>query len=568
MLPRLWRGGRRGLLVGLALAGLGQAAAATLTALLTPRLLTVAERSQQVQVALLLMVTAAGVGGLRVLERVLGERLGQDYVHEIRMHLVRAALVGRGPSVGVTIARTTNDLTSVRNWVVLGIVPLLVGIPMLIGSLMALLVLSPVLAAAVAVPVVALGAVLVGLAPAVRRRVAALRKKRGTLAGVITDTVQAGQSIVVAGGLEREIRRLADDSREVGRRAVSRAVLSGWLRGAAASMATIAMVAVGASGALAGVDAATIAAAFIIVGMMATPVTDLGRVSEYRQSFRVAEQILGPEVARSREHRRRSRHHRRQVQGARPRDGDGTVHLADLTLAGQPIPELVAMPGEVVVPSSADPAKLRALVDALIFPEMTPSAWLQVAGADLTRLTPVERRGLVSYATPGLPVERGTLARAVRYRAPECEQPVTPVLQEVGLADQVSALDKGERTMLRRGGEPLSLEQRARLQVARAWYAEPSLMVLDGIDALLDAEGRELLAAGIRRRRGVTLLLSERAEQLCPKHRVWDLDGDPARPALPPVKNQVVEKQGVENQVVENRVESGLGQSSEGVHAR
>lgn len=539
MLPRLWRGQRRALLAGLALAGLGQAGAATVTALLTPQLLTVASRAHQVQLALLLVATAAGVGGLRVLERVLGERLGQDYVHEIRMHLVRAALTGRGPSVGVTIARTTNDLTSVRNWVVLGIVPLLVGIPMLIGSLVALTVLSPALAAAVAIPVAALGVVLLLLSPLVRRRAADLRKKRGKLAGVITDTVQAGQGIVVAGGLEREIRRLSDDSREVGRRAVSRAVLSGWLRGAAASIATIAMVVVGATGALTGIDAATIAAAFIIVGMMATPVSDLGRVSEYRQSFRVAEQILGPEVERSRAHRRRERERRQGNRRRTAREPAGAVHLGDLILVGQQVPELVALPGEVVVPQSADPAKLRALADALVFPEMTPSAWLQVAGEDLTRLTPVERRGLVSHAAPGIPVERGTIARAVRYRCPDSELPVLPVLEEAGLGPVVARLDKGERTMLRRGGEPLTDEERARLQLARAWYGEPPLMVLDGIDRMLGPGGRELLARALGRRRGVTLLISERAGELAPHARIWNLDGDPDHPAVPaPTRSQ------------------------------
>ncbi|MEL4358050.1 MULTISPECIES: ABC transporter ATP-binding protein [unclassified Luteococcus] len=539
MLPRLWRGRRRLLLVGLTLSGLGQAAAATVTALFTPRLLTVAHRPHQLWLALLLVSVASALGGLRVLERVLGEQLGQDYVHEIRMHLVRAALTGRGPSVGVTIARTTNDLTSVRNWVVLGIVPLLVGVPMLLGSLVALALLSPLLAVAVAVPVGLLGAMLALVAPALRRRAAALRRKRGTLAGVIADTVQAGASIRLAGGVEREVRRLAQDSRQVADRAVSRAVLSGWLRGAAASIATIAMVVVGAAGAIAGVDAATIAAAFIIVGMLATPVSDLGRVSEYRQSFLVARGILGPEVQRSRDHRAAERRHQRRNRNRTVREDGGTIHLADLWLAGRTVPELVAMPGEVVVPRSADPARLRALVDALTHPEMTPAAWLQVAGADLTRLTPVERRGLVSYAAPGLPVERGTVARVVRYRAPNSDQPVEPVLREVGLADLVAGLDKGERTTLRRGGEPLNLEERARLQLARAWYAEPALMVLDGIDQPLDPEGRQLLADGIRRRRGVTLLISDRAGELVPGHRVWDLDADPAQPCLPANHNRV-----------------------------
>lgn len=532
-LPRLWRGRRRLWFTGLALTGVGQAAAATASALLTPRLLSVQGRDHQVMLGAGLVMVCLLLGLLRVAERVLGEKVGQDYVHEIRMHLVRAALAGRGASVGVTVARTTNDLTSVRNWVVLGIVPLLVGVPMLVGCAIALSILSPVLGLAVAVPVLLLAVSLWLLAPALRERAARLRKRRGRLAGAITDAVHASDMIVVAGGLEREVRRLADESREVAGRAVSRAVLSGWVRGSAASLGTLTMVVVGACGAMAGLDAATIAAAFVIVGMLSTPVSDLGRVSEYRQSFRVAQRILGPEVERSRQIRRRERAVQRQVdrRGARPLAGG--VHLADLELRGVRVAELVAEPGEVVVPRSADPALVRELFGVLTHPERQPSAWLRVAGHDLGTLPARERRRLISHAAAGQSVGRGSIARAVRYRDPEGDHDAAELLHMVGLERDVAALPKGEHTALRRGGEPLDEQQRARLHLARAWCGGPPLVLLERIDEALDAEGRELLARELRNQSGVTLLWSDRAAELAPDHRVWDLGADPTRPCLP-----------------------------------
>lgn len=533
-LPAVWRGRRRALLLGLGATGIGQAVAATVVAVATPLLLSVAHGRQQLLLAACLMGCALGAGALRALERVLGERLGQDYVHEVRMHLVRAALAGQGPSVGVTVARATNDLSSVRNWLVMGLVPLLVGIPTILGALLALAVLSWPLALAVGVPVVLLGLVLAWLAPEVQERAAALRRRRGRLAGAVSDAVHAGPTIQVAGGVEREVRRLGEQSREVAQRAVHRSVTTGLMRGAAASVATVSMVAVAAVGALAGTPAATIATAFLVVGMVATPVTDLGRVSEYRQSFRVAERILAPQVQLSRRHRRQEKALRRSSQPRPvPGEGPGIVHLAGLEVDGRQLPELVARPGEVVVPCSEDPELVRGVVDALVRPGAARGAWLQVAGHELSAMPAEQRRTLLGHAAAGLLLERGTIGRAVRYRCPDSEQEVAPLLDAVGLADAVARLDKGERTSLRHGGEPLDAQQRAQLLLARAWYGDPALVVLDGIDAALGPRARRRMAEGLAGYGGVTMLVSERADELAPGHRTWDLDADPARAQLP-----------------------------------
>lgn len=538
-LPRLWRGRRRPLLVGLAAIGFGQAAVAGATALLTPRMISAATTRDEIVLATVLAGLALLLGVLRAGERVLGERLGQDYVHEVRMHLVRAALVGRGPSVGVTVARATNDLTSVRNWMVQGIVPLLSGIPTVLGCLAALAILSWKLSLAVAIPLAGLTLLLVVVGSRLRRRAARLRRQRGRLAGQIADTVQASEPIVVAGGVEREVKSLGRQSRKLGDRAVARATLSGLLRGAAASVATLAMVLVGATAVLADLDSATIATAFLVVGMIATPVTDLGRVGEFRQSFRVAQEILGPQVQLSREHRsdeRRARLQSAEGTSGRTVDGKGRapgrgLHCADLAVEGGPVPELVAAPGEVVVPVSRDPQRLREVVRALCHPQDHPGAWLQVDGCQLGQLPARERRQLLGVASAGQLVERGTIARAVRYRSPDSDRPMAPVLAGVGLDRVVERLERGERTTLRRGGEPLDDEQRARLSLARAVYDDPALLVLDHVDRGLSAEGRQYLSR-LLPAPGVTILVSETPEQLVDKHRVWDLDADPARPQL------------------------------------
>jgi ABC-type protease/lipase transport system fused ATPase/permease subunit len=87
----------------------------------------------------------------------------------------------------------------------------------------------------------------------------------------------------------------------------------------------------------------------------------------------------------------------------------------------------------------------------------------------------------------------------------------------------VAGLPKGERTVLRRGGEPLTVSDRARLQLARATLGDPPLLLLNHIDSDLGPEGCETLAAILRSYPGVVIIASDHPEPLVPQHKVWDL---------------------------------------------
>nr|WP_257910301.1 hypothetical protein [Janibacter limosus] len=97
-----------GLLVGVLLADVGQPTSAVLTDPAVP------------------VLALPGLGATRYVDRVAAERLGQDYVQELRRGLVGHAMTSASaPSLGITIARSSNDPASVRNWVSLGIAPII-----------------------------------------------------------------------------------------------------------------------------------------------------------------------------------------------------------------------------------------------------------------------------------------------------------------------------------------------------------------------------------------------------------------------------------------------------------
>lgn len=530
-LPRLLKGTRRTLLAALVCAGLGQAALAAVTAISMPRLLEAIPADRWWWFAVLL-ASALAMGGIRVVEWILAEKLGQDYVHEIRIGLLAAALArGKGPSLGTTIARATNDLTAVRNWVAWGIGPMAGGIPLIVGVLVVLMTLHPALALAVTLPLLLLGVFFGLIARTAFRRARTVRKARGRLASQVGDTVAAGSAIRAGGGVHRELNRIRNLSGRVRTTAVRRARVAGLLRGTAVSAAASATLGVVVVGTMWGLQHAMVATTITIVGVLATPIHDLGRVVEYRQSFLAARRILAPALLGSEE--------TEPGRGAPVADaevrGPGEVHVHELRVDGVRVPGLIAAPGSRVVLKGPDRERIAAVIGLLAGTEATARGWVRVAGRDLGRLRPAQRRRHVGYAARGLALERGTIARAVRYRRPDSDAPVGPELEAVGLGERVRALPDEERTTLRRGGEPLSLSERARVQLARACYLQPPLLVLDHVDDELGAGGAALLRDLLADYPGVVVLATDSPETIAPEHQTWDLtsvEEDSGRVAL------------------------------------
>lgn len=519
-LPRLLTAGRSKTFALLVAAGLTQAVLAGATAVCMPRLLESGGRERWTWLAAL-VAAALGMGAVRVAEWVLAEKLGQDYVHRIRLRLLSAAVAeGRGPSVGTTIARATNDLTAVRNWIAWGVAPLASGIPLVAGVLVVLAVLHPALTLAVAVPLAVLGGVLAALSRIAYARARTVRKARGRLASQVADTVAAGSAIRAGGGVPREMDRLRRLSGRVRATAVRRARVAGYLRGTAVAAAAVATLGVVVVGAGLGLAHALVATTITVVGVLATPIHDLGRVVEYRQSYLAARRVLAPALARETEPPRPATDTSASGEIRAPAE----VHVHDLAVDGVRLPGLVAAPGARVVLGGPCRDRIDAVLALLAGTGTHARGWVRVAGHDLGGQRPRVRRCSVGYAARGLALERGTIGRAVRYRRPESDLPCGGALDAVGLGERVRALPDGERTVLRRGGEPLTPPERARLQLARALYGQPPLVVLDHIEDELGAGGAALLRTLLADYPGVVVLATDVPELVVDRFDVWQLD--------------------------------------------
>jgi len=481
----------------------------------------------------LLVVAAFAVGSLRLAERVLAERMSQNYVHEVRTALLRASIQDSGGrSVGVTVARTTNDLTSLRNWMASGVAPLASGIPLLIGVTVALAVLNPLFAAAAAFPLVALVWTLWGLTTLAYERSRRLRKLRGRLSAQIADTVLAAPAIRAGGGQSRELKRIQERSSAVVEAAVGRARVAGALSASAATASGLGTAAIVAMGVYASIPVGTIAAAVTIMGFLAAPVHDLGRVVEYRQMYRAARNILEPVLTGSPAPTRSAP---RLSDSGPPSETAALLEVRGLRLDdATAMPRLAARPGARIVLDLEDRTLTTELMERVA--GLRPpgfGARVRVAGREPYLLDPRDRRVLVGYAGQDMRLERGTVSRALRYRTPDLD--VTPGdLARFDLDDTVAKLPRGQHTELRHGGSPLTVPERSRVLLARAMLGDPSLLILDHLDADLGAPYLPALRELLQQYDGVVLVASDRPLDVVSPTHLWRPHGTPPqqRPLL------------------------------------
>lgn len=312
----------------------------------------------------------------------------------------------------------------------MGMAPVTVGLPLIVGTTVALWLLSPPLAVAMALPLCILSVALALLTRPAFDKARTLRRKRGRLAAQVSNTVAATVSVRAAGGEGREVQQIQRVGGEVAAAAIDRARVGGYIRASAGVSGALTVAIVAATGSWLSIHTATTAAALTLIGLLASHVTDLGRVAEYRQSFNAAKRMIGPALppAISAEPAKQEpRDPTADNPGAAARTGteakapaDLTVRISGLRLSGNRlVPDLVAYPGDRILLKTVDPGEATELFEALLALREDPPLDTWVGDRDLRSVSGAERRGLAGYAAKGAFTERGTIARAVRYRRPD-----------------------------------------------------------------------------------------------------------------------------------------------------
>lgn len=314
----------------------------------------------------------------------------------------------------------------------MGMAPVTVGLPLIVGTTVALWLLSPPLAVAMALPLCILSVALALLTRPAFDKARTLRRKRGRLAAQVSNTVAATVSVRAAGGEGREVQQIQRVGGEVAA-AIDRARVGGYIRASAGVSGALTVAIVAATGSWLSIHTATTAAALTLIGLLASHVTDLGRVAEYRQSFNAAKRMIGPALppAISAEPAKQEpRDPTADNPGAAARTGteakapaDLTVRISGLRLSGNRlVPDLVAYPGDRILLKTVDPGEATELFEALLALREDPPLDTWVGDRDLRSVSGAERRGLrrtIVRVGPSPAPDRPCHARQPAIAAPE-----------------------------------------------------------------------------------------------------------------------------------------------------
>lgn len=497
-------------------------------------------------ILLVLAGSGAALAGLRWLERVQAERLGQTYAARVRLLLFDA--LARQPqrvaarAHGALLMRVAGDSAALRRWLARGVPRLIVG--GLAGGL-ALAVLLRWLAPVGGVALAAYALTAVALATAARRTtpaVRAARRRQAALAAELGDRLGALATVHLFGQAGRERRRLDRRQRAVVQAMVAqRRALAGLAALSQAGAAVAAALALGAGAwwvQQGGATVADLAGAVALLALAGPSVAGLGRVAADHEAARVARERLGalltgmssaPAIAAGpathAEPHGSGPAAGQERQVTRP-GGAIAVALRAVTLRGVVDDVTASVPpgGRVAIvgANGAGKSSLLALACGLVAPD---SGDLTLDGMPIAALSPADLRRRVGVVSPEVPLLRGTLGRNLSYARPRASVGRRErVAALCGVDELLQQLPQGEATRLAGGARNLSWGQRQRIAWARALLSGPGLLLLDEPDAHLDAASAAHLDRILQRFPGTVLMVTHDLQRLRMADEVWHLE--------------------------------------------
>ena len=477
---------------------------------------------------------------LRARERADAERLGQEYVYQVRL-AVFDRLGALAPRVlqrrrrGSLMLRFVGDLSALRQWVSLGLARLTVA-GMTAGiALVALGWMNRILALAAGL-ILAGGAVAaLALAKPLRAAVRESRRRQSALAANVNEKIAAMAAVQLCNQGQRERRHIARQGRRLRDAMVERARIGGWLRAiteATSGLAVATVVLLGALEVASGTTTpGTVVGAMTIVGLLLPALRDLGRIHEYWHGFQVASERIERFLELP------------NLVNERPNAPDLTVERGQLELRQVSVTgvfedlNVVAPAGGVIAivgPNGAGKSTLLALAARLLDPDQGE---VRLDGRDFARHSLASVRRAVGMVSAELPLLKGSIARNLRYRWPEAPlEEVERVCALCGVDELLAELPEGAQTRLLEDGKNLSPGQRQRIALARALLGDPALLLLDEVEANLDTRAEAVVDRVLARHCGTVLMVTHRRDRLFRADEIWHVADGRLVESGPPLK--------------------------------
>ncbi len=177
--------------------------------------------------------------------------------------------------------------------------------------------------------------------------------------------------------------------------------------------------------------------------------------------------------------------------------------------------QLEIQPGEVVALVGSSGGGKSTIADLLVRQLDPDSGRILLDGRDLRDLRLTDVRQYVAVVDQDPFILNATIAENIRYaRSAATTEQIASVARAAGLSELIERLPAGLDTMVGERGRALSAGERQRIAIARAFLADPVVLVLDEATAALDPATEALVVAGYEAimRGRTTVIITHRLE--------------------------------------------------------
>ncbi len=184
-------------------------------------------------------------------------------------------------------------------------------------------------------------------------------------------------------------------------------------------------------------------------------------------------------------------------------------------------------PGEVVAiigPSGSGKSTIAGLLLRMMDPS---SGVVRLDGHDLRTLALGDLRRLVAVVDQEPFLFHAPIEENLRYARPEAtDQDLEAAAAAAGIADWIAGLPQAYQTVVGERGMAVSAGEKQRLALARAFLADPAVLILDEPTSALDPENESRVIAGYRSllRGRTVILITHRSELARSADRVLVVD--------------------------------------------
>jgi ABC-type multidrug transport system fused ATPase/permease subunit len=127
--------------------------------------------------------------------------------------------------------------------------------------------------------------------------------------------------------------------------------------------------------------------------------------------------------------------------------------------------------------------------------------------------------------SPDLPLLRGTVKKNLLYRCPSAPaEEIERIWRLCGIHELLTELPAAERTRVTEEGHNLSLGQRQRIELARAFLGNPRIILFDEADVHLDKNAGRVLNRILSQYNGTIIWVTHRLNWLNSADCIWKIE--------------------------------------------